>query len=306
MEIFVTGGTGALGIRVVGRLVEAGHAVTATARSSAATEALARAGARPVTCDLFDSTAVRESVDGHEAVLNLATAIPTGARALRTSSWAMTSRLRREASRTLVTAALDTGASRYVQESLAFAYVDGGDRWLDEDARLEPHPLLQAAMLDAEAQAHRVTEAGGAGVVLRFGMFYGAGSAHTVQELAAARRGLSVRPGPPEAYLAMVHLDDAASAVARIGLRAGGGAYNIVDDEPLTRREHAEALAAAVGAARIRTLPSWIGRIGKLAPLARSHRVDNGRARRGGWVPVHPSAREGWRQVVAQEVGVDP
>jgi nucleoside-diphosphate-sugar epimerase len=304
VDIFVTGGTGALGSRVVRRLVRAGHQVTATARSGSAAEVLARAGVRPVTCDLFDPTALRRAVAGHEAVLHLATAIPTGAAALRTSAWTMTSRLRREASRNLVNALLASGGRRYVQESLAFAYPDSRDRWLDEDAPLDPHPV-QAAILDGEAQTQHVCDSGRAGVVLRFGMFYGAGSAHTRQELVAARRGLAVRPGPPGAYLAVVHLDDAAAAVETIGLHAPGGVYNVVDDEPLTRREHADVLAAAVGVGKVRLLPSWVGRVGKLVAVARSQRVHNHRARGAGWSPVHRRAREGWRQVIAEDLGVD-
>lgn len=75
MNIFLTGGTGALGARVVRLLVSEGHAVTATARRSDAEAALADAGAHPVRCDLFDAAAVGRAVEGHEAVLHLATAM---------------------------------------------------------------------------------------------------------------------------------------------------------------------------------------------------------------------------------------
>lgn len=298
MNIFLTGGTGAVGVHVVRSLVEHGHGVTATARSEEAAAALAAAGARPSQCDLFDERAVQQGVAGHDAVVHLATAIPTGAAAVLSRSWDMTARLRREAARNLVNAAIATGAARYVQESLAFAYSDGDDRWLDETTPLEPYPM-QEAICDAELQTERFSEGGGAGVVLRFGMFYGAGSAHTDQEIAAARRGISVRPGRPEAYLAVVHLEDAAAAVVA-ALDAPAGIYNVVDDEPLTRQGHAAALAAALGVEKLRLLPEGVGHLGKLRALARSHRVSNAKLRETGWAPTYPSAREGWLQIVRE------
>ena len=303
MDIFLTGGTGAVGVHVVRMLLQQGHSVTATARSDEAAATLTTAGARPSRCDLFDARAVQEAVAGHEAVLHLATAIPTGAAAALSRSWEMTARLRREASRNLVDAATSSGATRYAQESLAFAYPDGGDRWLDEATPLEPYPM-QAAICDAEREARRFSDRGGAGVVLRFGMFYGAGSAHTDQEIAAARRGISVRPGRPGAYLAVVHLEDAAAAVVA-ALDAPAGTYNVVDGEPLTRREHAAALAAAVGVEKLRLLPEGVGHLGKLRALARSHRVSNATLRGTGWTPAFPSAREGWQQIV-RELGMAP
>jgi nucleoside-diphosphate-sugar epimerase len=45
MRILVAGATGAVGSRLVLRLVEAGHAVTGLTRSSAKVEALRKAGA---------------------------------------------------------------------------------------------------------------------------------------------------------------------------------------------------------------------------------------------------------------------
>lgn len=302
MNIFLTGGTGAVGVHVVRNLVRHGHAVTATARSDQAAAAVAAAGARPARCDLFDERAVQQAVGGHEAVVHLATAIPTGAAAVLSRSWEMTARLRREASRNLVGAAIAGGASRYVQESLAFAYPDGDDRWLDETTPLDPYPM-QEAICDAERQTERFSEDGGSGVVLRFGMFYGPGSAHTDQEIAAGRKGISVRPGRAEAYLAVVHLEDAAAAVqAALGVPAG--VYNVVDDEPLTRRAHAAALAAALGVDKLRLLPEGVGHLGKMRALARSHRVSNAKLRATGWAPAYPSAREGWQQTI-RELGVN-
>lgn len=238
MKVFVAGATGVLGNRVVPLLVRAGHQVTAIARTPEKAAVLRAVGAEPVTVGLFEPDRLIAAVAGHGAVVNLATHIPDLSRAARSSAWAENDRIRTEGSRNLVDAALADGALRYVQESISFFYADGGEDWLDEDAALDV-PAFAAAILTAEAQAARFAAAGGSGVVLRFGWFYGAGSSHTASQLRIARRGLSPFPGAQDGYQAFVHLDDAASAVrgrrardwrlqrhrgrARDASRAGGG-----------------------------------------------------------------------------------
>ncbi len=54
MKVFFTGATGVIGNRAVPLLIEAGHDVTAVARSGDGVEWLDRSGARPVSVDLFD------------------------------------------------------------------------------------------------------------------------------------------------------------------------------------------------------------------------------------------------------------
>jgi hypothetical protein len=81
------------------------------------------------------------------------------------------------------------------------------------------------------------------------------------------------------------------------GAACPAGTFNIVDDEPLTKGEYAEALAHAAGTAM------WLRGPGRaalsfgdrLTSLTRSLRVSNARFRTATcWVPRYPSAREGW------------
>ncbi|HLT48363.1 MAG TPA: NAD(P)H-binding protein, partial [Rubricoccaceae bacterium] len=69
MKIFVAGATGALGKHVVPLLTGTGHEVTAVARTPEKAAVLERAGARPMSVDLFDAAAVRAAVAGQEAVV---------------------------------------------------------------------------------------------------------------------------------------------------------------------------------------------------------------------------------------------
>ena len=55
MRVFVTGGTGAIGRYAVPALVEAGHEVTALARSTAKADQLRAQGATPVNVSMFDA-----------------------------------------------------------------------------------------------------------------------------------------------------------------------------------------------------------------------------------------------------------
>jgi nucleoside-diphosphate-sugar epimerase len=302
MKIFVAGATGVLGSRVVPLLMHAGHRVTAIARTPEKATALQAAGATPVTVSLFEPQPLIEAVAAHDVVINLATHIPDLARAARSSAWAENDRIRTEGSRNLVDATLAAGATRYVQESVCLFYADGGDAWLDEDAALDI-PTYAAAIVSAEAQATRFAANGGAGVVLRFGWFYGAGSSHTASQLRMAKRGLSPFIGAQDGYQSFVHLDDAATAVCA-ALEVPTGVYNITEDEPATRRQLAEALGAAMDRRPPRALPGAALLGGsKTAYLSRSTRVSNRRFRAvTDWVPAYPIPAPGWAQVVAQSL----
>jgi nucleoside-diphosphate-sugar epimerase len=63
---------------------------------------------------------------------------------------------------------------------------------------------------------------------------------------ALARHHIAIVLGRPDSYVSSIHLADAVAAVVA-ALRAPAGFFNIVDDEPLTKRAYAKALAAAAG-----------------------------------------------------------
>ena len=103
-------------------------------------------------------------------------------------------------------------------------------------------------------------------------------------------------PGRGDTYLSSIQVADAADAVVA-ALEARGGTYNVVDDEPLIKREYATACADAV------KTQTWIRAPGRLAlslgdrttSLTRSLRVSNRRFRDvTDWRPRYPSVREGY------------
>lgn len=294
MRVFVAGGTGALGGRAVPALVGAGHQVTALARSAEKEDRLRGQGAAPLAVSLFDVPALTRALAGVDAVVNLTSAIPPVTRFMSRRMWAANDRVRTEGSAALVDAALTAGVDRMVQESVVMIYPDGGDAWVDEDVPTDHYPMARAN-LAAESSAARFALAGGTAVVLRFGWFYGPGASHSEQFLSIAQRGVCVQMGHPDTYVSSIHVADAGAAVVA-ALHAPAGTYNVVDDEPLTKRQYADALAQAAGR---RPLLRYPGRLALLlgdrsTSLTRSLRVSNARFKAAtGWKPEYPSAREG-------------
>lgn len=294
MRVFVTGATGVLGRRVVPLLSSAGHDVTAVARGKA--DQVRASGAVPLEIDLFDADALTRVVAGHDAVLDLATRIPGTNRMMLPWAWRDNDHLRTDAAANAADAAIAADA-RYVRESIGLLYADAGDRWIREDAPLEPAAHTRTA-LDAEAAAARVTAAGGVGVALRFGMFYGPDASHTIDLLAAAEKGIAGVLGDADGFLSQLHLDDAAAAVVA-ALAAPPGVYNVAEDEPLRRRD-VIALLEDIAGRDLWTPPGVVTRLGPARVVARSLRLSNSSFRDAtGWRPRFPSAAVGLRAMLS-------
>ena len=308
MRIFVAGATGVIGSRLVPLLLVEGHEVTAIGRSPAKREALARIGAAPMAVSLFEREALGRAVAGHQVVINMATSIPSSSvRMLLRGAWKETDRIRREGAASLAHATRASGAERFIQESFAPIYADGGDRWIDESWPQEPVPYNRT-ILDAERAAAEFSAAGGLGISLRFAGFYAADAFQVRDAIRMIRKGWAPLPGSPTAFFSSIHHDDAASAVIA-ALRARAGAYNVTDDEPVSRREYVDLLAAAIGAPPPKLLPGWLVSLGGsiMELLTRSLRISNRKLwEETGWAPAFRSVREGWPAVVRSLDGALP
>jgi nucleoside-diphosphate-sugar epimerase len=232
---------------------------------------------------------------GHDAVVNLATAIPPTAKFMQKKAWTENDRVRKQGSATIIDAVIAAGVERVVQESVSMIYPDRGDAWIDEECPPDTFPMAQAN-LAAEANANRFSSAGGTGVVLRFGWFYGPGATHSEEFFALALCHIAIMMGPPNSYVSSIHVADAGAAVGA-ALAVPAGTYNVVDDEPLTKRSYADALSAAAGKTAWLRVPGRAALLlgNRLTSLTRSLRVSNARFREAsGWRPMYPSARQGW------------
>jgi nucleoside-diphosphate-sugar epimerase len=303
MKLFITGATGVLGRPVVRMLREQGHAVRALARSASNRELLLKLGAEPVRADLFHPDSLWPVLAGVDGVLHLATRIPPRTQATRRSSWEENGRIRIEGTRNLVDAALRAGVGSFLYPSVCFVYPDSGDRWISAE---DTDPVLCPAMeptLAAERQVARFSAAGGRGMVLRMGYFYGPEAESSLDTLALARRGAAILAGSGDAYYPSLWVDDAATAVVEALRAAPAGIYDIVDDTPLTRRELARAIAEAAGRPFLFRSPGWLLKLvggSDTGFMMRSQRVSNERfCALTGWEPAMPDAREGWKAIAA-------
>ena len=159
MRLLITGGTGVLG-RALRPLAEhAGHDITTPEHGE---------------LDLFDAEAVSRAARDVDGVVHLATRIRSLDQVSDPGAWRENDRLRADASRILVDAAIAAGAGIYVQPTVTFVYPPDGEVSEETPVR-EVLPILRSA-LAAEQQAERFADAGGRGVILRFGLLDGPGT----------------------------------------------------------------------------------------------------------------------------------
>ena len=303
MKVFVAGGTGVLGRASLSALVESGHRVISTARGEERAKLVAGLGAKAVDVDLYDIEAVRQAIAGSEAVLRLTTKIPSLMKMRDRKAWDQTIRLRTEGARILVDAAIAERVPVYIHESVTFVYRDGADRWLDEGAPTDGNSAILRGALEGEREALRFSEAGGRGVVLRFGGFYGPDAPSTQDQIRMARVRRLPQFGSGLNFFSSIYTADAGRAVAA-SLRIPAGIYNVADDEPIRFHEYIEALAKAARAQELLHLPGFIGRwaLGEVWNyFSRSLRVSNAKLKQAsGWKPSVASAIMGWNLIGCQ------
>jgi nucleoside-diphosphate-sugar epimerase len=306
MRVFLAGGSGVIGRRLVPQMVAAGHLVAATTRSAAKAPMLESLGASPVVVDALDGPALARAVVGFrpDAVMNQLTALPQRYNPRKLGPfYERTSRLRVEATRTLLAAATEVGARRFVYQSIAFMYAREGPAVLAEDAPLAldaPEPFGSAARATAEGERLTVSTDGITGVALRYGQLYGPGTYFDRDGDFArqARQRMLPIVGTGAGVFSFVHTDDAASA-AVAALTHGAGVYNIVDDDPAPARDWIPAFCNELGAPKPMHAPGAL--VGLLAgsfataTLQEGRGASNAKAKRElGWSPRRPSWRAGF------------
>jgi 2-alkyl-3-oxoalkanoate reductase len=311
VRVFVAGATGAIGRPLVGQLRAAGHEVVGTTRSPEKSEQLRELGAEPVVIDARDVEALRGAVieARPEVVINQLTALPDRLNYRRAEeTFGATNELRGKVGPALAGAAAEAGARRLIAQSICFYYATTGKRVHTEDdplMQLPPDTPGSRGMIAVEALERSTVETPGLeGVVLRYGFFYGPGTAYASDGSWAddiRRRRLPV-VGKGTGVFSFIHVEDAASATVA-ALDRGSGIYNVADDDPATMAEWVPAYAEALGAKPPRHIPLWLGRLvaGKQAAIMaeRLEGASNEKAKRElGWAPRYPSWRQGFREAL--------
>jgi len=303
MRVFVAGGTGAIGRRLVPLLLLRGHEVTATARDERGRAAIEAMGAEPAVVDGLDRTAVRAAVlrARPDAIVHEMTALGGKPDLRRFDRWfAVTNRLRTDGTKTLLAAAKATGVHRFVAQSYTgWNNEQTGSRVKTETDPFDPLPAeSQTESLAAiRSLEQAVGEAELEGILLRYGSLYGPGSSEAMVELVRSRSWPVVGGGG--GVWSWIHVDDASSATVAALERGAPGVYNVVDDEPAEVGEWLPYLATVVGAKPPRHVPAWLGRLALgeagVRWMTAGRGASNAKAKTQlGWGLRYPSWRQGF------------
>ena len=260
-------GCGYLGGQVARLWRNSGDEVYATTRG-ARVDALSRAGLRPLTLDVTRGATVG-------ALPAVDTAVFAVGRSGATMSDVHIQGLR------LVLDALSGSAVQVIYVSSTGVYAQDTGEWVDEASVCEPAREGGRACLSGERLlfAH---ERGCDAVVLRMAGLYGNGRVPREADVAAGRSIV----GSPDAYLNLIHVEDAARGVVTAAAPGSGTGrtYNVSDGHPPTRGDYVALVATRLGLAP----PRFEGGRG------RGKRVRNDRiVHELGLQLKYPSCREG-------------
>jgi nucleoside-diphosphate-sugar epimerase len=306
MRVYVAGGSGAVGRRLIPQLISAGHDVVATTSSHRGIEDLEILGAHPLVVDGLDQEAVIKAVRlvEPEVVINEMTALAS-ADNLRNfdRAFARTNELRTRGNTYLIRAAEIARVRRVIAQGYTgWTNPRDGSSVKTEDDVLDPAPpkSMRRSLEAIQYLERRVIEAPLEGLVLRYGSLYGPGTAFSTDYVEQVRRRRLPLIGHGTGVWSFVHIDDAAAATVLALERGTRGAYNVVDDDPAPVADWLPYLADVLGAKPPHRLPGWLGRlVGGEAIASMSTRItgsSNAKARRElRWQPLYASWREGFR-----------
>lgn len=175
-------------------------------------------------------------------------------------------------------------STRFFYTSSTSVYGQQEGEWLNETSPVQPEAATAQVLVEAEK---RVCEAGG--TVLRLGGIYGPGRGVLLTRLDDGR---AMIPRLDPKWLNLIHLDDIISAILHglSGRLDSAQVFNVIDDQPSSYREIYSWLCQRLG----RDLPpvgdpEYLGKRG-----SSNKRVSNGKLKKTGWSPSHPSFREGY------------
>lgn len=244
--VFVTGGSGFIGGRLIRRLVADGRRVRALARSDGAAEKVAGAGAEPVRGDLSDPAALRAGAEGSELGFHAAAAV---------LEWGPREEFVRanvDGTKHVLDACREAGVRRLVHVGTEAATMAGQPLVkIDETAPLRPDSKADYCATKAMAE-QAVRAANGDGletVVVRPRLVWGEGDTTILPgiiEAVRAGRFRWIAGGRHET--STTHVDNVVEGLV-LGAERGrpGEAYFVTDGDPVVFRDFITELADTQG-----------------------------------------------------------
>lgn len=211
--VFVTGGTGFIGSRLIALLVQRGVAVRALARSQAGLDQVKALGAEPVPGDVTDRASMREALRGCDVVFHVAAMYEIGARHA-----AQMRTVNVEGARNVFEAAMEAGVPKIVYTSTAGVHGDTRGRMVDETHRVPFEGMKDSTVYEqTKWRAHYevalpMIEQGAPIVIVESGGVIGPRDHSVVGDLLElyVRRRLPILPDR-DTTLTFVYVDDIAA-----------------------------------------------------------------------------------------------
>ena len=308
MNIFVAGGTGAIGKSLVPLLIDSGHQVIVLGRSARKAAPFRALGAQVVLADALNKEELTKAIldTRPEVIIHQLTAIPAALDLRKFDrDFALTNRFRTEGTDVMLAAARRAGTRRFIAQSFCgWPFVREGGPVKTEEDPLDPNPpaafsetLAALRHLESAVQGAKDLEA----IALRYGFLYGPGTGISSQgsTVGLVRKRKIPIVGDGAGIWSFIHVGDAARATVAAISRGRPGIYNIVDDEPAPVATWLPMLADAVGARPPHKVPAWLARFaigeGGVSMMTRIRGGSNAKAKRElGWQPAYPSWRRGF------------
>lgn len=248
MLILVTGGTGAIGPRVVHSLYEAGFQIRVFSIDAPAI-GIFPPDIEVITGDITDRSVVQSATKGVSAVVHLAAMLhitdPAGS--LENKYY----QINVLGTRNIIDAAITSGVKRVVYPSTIAVYGDSSGQILTEESLPQPNTFYAKTKLEAERIVldGKDAEGGSLSVVLRLGAVYGSRVKGNYQKLLQALdRGRFIPIGKGMNRRTLVYERDVAKAIM-LGLNhpgAPGHIFNVSDGSFPTLNEIIEVMCRAL------------------------------------------------------------
>lgn len=258
MKIFLTGGSGFLGQRLIARLQQEGHKVTALSRSPKSDATLNALGATPLRGALTDIDVWQGALKGQEVVIHAASPIEVW------GDWKDFERDIVRASLDLYNAAARHHVRRFIQIS-SESVLQGAGPLLDVTEShaypAEPNSFYGKAKMQVE-QGLLAHTTGTECIILRPTFIWGQGGEQLDKVVDKVKSGQFMWVDHGDVPMEMVHVDNVVEAV-RLALTQGlaGQVYWVTDGRPMSAREFLGALLHTRGVeAPAKSLPGGLAR----------------------------------------------
>lgn len=254
--VFVTGGSGFIGGRLIERLVDDGHAVRGLARSDQSAARVRARGAEAVMGDLSDVDAMRAGAAGCELAFHAAAML---------GDWGRREDFERgnvDGTRNALRACADAGVRRFVHVGTEAVLLAGQPLVnVDETAPLRPDSpaLYSSTKAKAEQLVRDANREGFETVVVRPRFVWGRGDTTllpTMTEMVRAGRWAWIGGG--RFLTSTTHVDNTVEGLL-LGAERGrpGNVYFVTDGEPVVFREFVTELLRTQGVQPpTRTIPA--------------------------------------------------